>query len=268
MRLLSVVVNYRTPELLNRFLETYAEYVDSDDRYLVVQDVEVNDSSAMIEIPDSTKGRVIYVANGENIGYARAVNEGVGIGIAEFGLFDVVAAFNADCAFLDRNCVDSTLGLMESDSTVGIVGPLQVDESGRITHAGVTGTNQQHHMRGWLSFRSDDYDDVIECVTVSGSAFFVRWDTWVELSDCELYTPFLQDSFPGAFLPTRHYYEETYCALHARAHGWKVMYNGKGKMIHSWHKSSPLNSDIDGPVMLESRELYRKACQHHGMEHN
>lgn len=266
MRLLSVVVNYKTPDLLNRFLNTYKTYVDNPDRQLIIVDVE-SDYSPIESLEDlGLENMPIVYRTPFNIGYAKAVNMGVHIARSS-SAFDVVAAFNSDTFFLDRDCVDSCLALFEKDDEIGVVGPMQVDENQRITHAGITGNNESHQMRGWYKKNLDAYRDVIDCVTVSGSAYFVRDKTWLELSSCEKYTPFSLNSF-GAFLPTQHYYEETFCSLHAREHGWRVVYNGEAMMGHSWHKSSPLNSDTDNSIMKASRDLYREACKAHGIKHN
>lgn len=268
MRLLSVVVNYRTPELLNRFIETYIEYVDQEDRALIIVDVDPDESSARINLVDDIyDDRIFYMGIDHNCGYAKAVNMAVAAS-GEIGTFSVVCAFNSDCFFMDRECVDSCLDLFEREGDIGVVGPMQIDDSQKITHAGIIGSNKHQQMRGWLSFNHSAYSDVINCITVSGSAYFVRKSLWDELTNCKEYASFFEDKPLGAFLPTQHYYEETYLSLHARHHGWRVVYNGKGKMGHSWHKSSPLNSETDSSIMVQSRDLYRAACAHHGMECN
>jgi hypothetical protein len=112
------------------------------------------------------------------------------------------------------------------------------------------------------------YRDQINCVTVSGSAYFVRRDVWDDMTNNKQYRELYPDAI-GAFLPTPHYYEETWCSYFARHLGYNVVYDGSISIGHSWHASSPKpgegisNADKYFPI---SREIFRKACDHIGIE--
>lgn len=256
VNLISVVVNYKTDHLLEKFLASYDKYVARPDRILAICDVE-NLNSAFNHRPD------MLIQFGDNVGYARAAN----LAAASLGgLYKKadIAVFNADTEFIDENCVDSCLELLHSDSNIGVVGPLQTTKNGKVTHAGIFGTNEQPLHRGWMDNFKDRFRDVQEAVTVSGSAFFVKREVWDLLTSCTIF----QDSNPnalGAFLETPLFYEETYLSYHAREHGFKVVYNGKAEMIHEWHKSVEDNQIYADRVYKESREMFRKACDSHGI---
>lgn len=175
-----------------------------------------------------------------------------------------IAFFNSDTELFD-DTLAVCFEYMEQNPDVAACGPQQVDSKGRITHAGVFGTNDKPKIRGWRSRRK--FNDVRDdCVTVFGSAYFVNRRIWDELQFDEQF----QAMFPnieGAFLPTKHYYEETWFSYFARHRGYKIAYVGTTMMLHEWHQSSEMGS-MEGKVMRESRKLFRKACDYVGIDHD
>lgn len=81
---------------------------------------------------------------------------------------------------------------------------------------------------------------------------------------CEVYQQ-LHPGVGGAFLPTTHYYEETWYCYHVASHGYKVMYFGEAEMVHRWHKSSAQGGWADRQMPI-SRAQFRAACDAHGIE--
>jgi hypothetical protein len=160
--------------------------------------------------------------------------------------------------------------IFDENPEIHILGPKQRDEQGYITHAGIIGTNTEPKHRAWREPDPQDtaYRDRIECVTVSGSAYFVRREVWDALTNNEKYREIYPDAI-GAFLPTPHYYEETWCSYFARHLGYNVVYDGSVSIGHSWHASTPKpgqgvsHADSYFPI---SREIFRKACDHIGIE--
>jgi hypothetical protein len=129
--------------------------------------------------------------------------------------------------------------------------------------AGIFGTNAAPVHRGWNEIHRGQYLDVSDAVTVSGSAYFVKRTVWEELANCSLYREVAPDA-AGAFLPTPHYYEETWASYHCREHGYRVIYYGPITMVHKWHQASPVGGWAE-QQMPASRELFRRACVHHGI---
>jgi cellulose synthase/poly-beta-1,6-N-acetylglucosamine synthase-like glycosyltransferase len=192
----------------------------------------------------------------QNYGYATACNLGASLGHAPY-----LALLNCDIAF-EKNCVSTIIEYFDSAPGVGIIGPRTTDSSNNLTHAGIVrdATGRDMH-RAWREQDLGLFTDILSVPTVSGATYFVRRECWDELTHCMRY----QESAPGAkgaFLPTRHFYEETWCSYHAHAHDWDVIYLGTAKMTHEWHKSSP----IGALPFQEAEEQFRKACAEHGIE--
>lgn len=250
----SIVVTYHTPIDLIEFLASWDRY--GEGRLWIMNVDAQSDSDKHIgryaNHPDIT-----HVQIDHNCGYARAVNLG-----ASFGNNPILAAFNADTILTPGLLEDCCHSLMKNQDW-GVLGPHQVDKTGLTTHAGIFGTNTAPTHRAWHQKDSPEYHDVQEAVTVSGSAYFIKRNVWDELHSCPIY----QEAHPealGAFLPTPHYYEETWCSYHARAHGHKVMYYGEASMIHKWHTATPVGGWAE-KQMPGSQKIFREMCALHSI---
>lgn len=257
----AVVCNYKTPHDLRDFLESWCSYAPAEALLTVVNvcpeqaDLDVTNDFMSYDA-GKISGRVMDFT--DNIGYAKACNAAVRNSHA-----DVLAFFNADVVLTEgalQECHDALLANPEW----GVLGPRQVDQAGRLTHAGIVGTGEAPKHRAWKAMDSEEYADIIDSVpTVSGSAYFIKRQTWTDLMSCPIY----QDIAPlaqGAFLPTEHYYEETWCSYHARAHGWKCVYFGPARIVHKWHRASVVGGFAE-MAMPRSRALFRHACDQHGI---
>lgn len=248
MALDAVIVNYKTPELLRACLDSFEQHPATALASLTVVDVQADGNG-------QTDPRARWISLEDNVGYARACNHG-----ARGGHGDIIALFNADIQLTD-NALDACHDALAAHDDWAVLGPRQIDSSGRIRHAGIFGTNTQPAHRGWGQFAAGQYVDVREAITVSGSAYFVKRDVWNQLTNCDRYRDLAPDA-EGAFLPTPHYYEETFCSYHARAHGQKVIYYGPVTIIHEWHQSSPIGGWAEQQLAV-SKAYFRAACQHH-----
>ena len=160
-----------------------------------------------------------------------------------------------------------------------VYGPKQRDEKGNITHAGIFGTNTKPQHRGWKAKDPGDelFRDTLGAVTVSGSAYFVKKAVWENLTYDPQYIELLgylvgSGKVPswsilsdGAFLPTPHYYEETWCSYFARHRGYSVIYDGHVSIGHSWHASSDVGGEQDSMFKV-SQSIFRDACDLMGIE--
>lgn len=255
------VVSYNTWSLLDRQITTLLSDAPSQDRswtYYVADNGSTDGSDKYLR--DSTTPRNVFY--NENIGYAAACNQ-----MAAKGEGDIIGLLNADTWFTTAD----VLGIQrafDEDPDVAILGPKQRDERGFIVHAGIEGTNEAPKHRGWKQPDPEDklYRDKKEVVTVSGSAYFVRRSVWEELYAC----PIDREIFPtatGCFGSYGHYYEETWCSYHARAHGFKVWYDGRISIGHSWHASHPVGSPQDR-MFQASQATFRSACDRHNIAHD
>lgn len=236
------------------------EFLDSWDKFghgkLWVADVDPlpgEDNIGKYEDYDD----ITYLPIDYNCGYAKAINLG-----ASFGNNEVVVAFNADCVLTEGVIEDCEFALMCNDSW-GVLGPMQVNKQGKVTHGGIFGTNQNVQFRGWQQPDREEFHDVKEAVTVSGSAYFVKREVWDKVTDLvRVYYP----DVLGAMLPTPLYYEETCVSYMARYLGYKVMYYGKAQMIHKWDQT-PGGSEKHAKATV-ARQMFREILDAYGIAHD
>lgn len=271
-----VVVNYKTPDDLDAFLLSVLFNADSEDvsriESLTIMNVDPGEDDRKTASEYAVSLGTLLVADINvvdvpwNCGYAIACNRG-----ANYGKADVVAFFNADTQ-VRSGVIDGCVRAFVDHPRWGIVGPKQVDDDNRITHAGIFGSDDSPRLRGWRQHGSNFSDVRDDCYSVSGSAYFVRRSLWDTLRRCPTFiesrNSIIREHGNGAFLPTPHYYEETYLSLHARYHGWKIAYLGNLEMVHRWHKASPVGGKVEKVHLPVSREMFRKACKAHGMIHD
>jgi len=252
-----IVVNYRTYELLEAFVDSYMEFASREyATALTIVDVDPDGSGDWF----SPQGNEL-VRLEENWGYARACNIAASIGEPSRN----IAFFNADTRFIDHKCVDSCIRFLDENNSVGVVGPLQYSSSGKATHAGIFGSNTHPSMRGWHQRVSNEFRNNQMAVSVSGSAYFTKRSVWNEMMECEIF----KEQFPestGAFPPFPHFYEETLYSYHVRDHGYEVWYLGEAEMIHEWHKASPVGSQSENYYI--GQRGFRAFCDAHGIEHD
>lgn len=260
------VINYNTKHMLERLLNVLHSDLDENN---LCWNLHIADNGSidgtvdwLKEVHENYNINSVYI--NENIGYSAACNQ-----LAYHSSADIIALLNADTWFTssDIKIIDD---IFTDNPDIHILGPKQRDENGLITHAGIIGTNVQPRHRGWREHDPYDilYRDRIECVTISGSAYFIRRDVWNALTNDSEYRKLYPEAV-GAFLPTPHYYEETWCSYFARHRGYNVVYDGSASIGHSWHASSPKPgegfSEADSMFPI-SREIFRNACDQLGIE--
>jgi GT2 family glycosyltransferase len=258
-----IVVNYRTPEDLSEFVQSYREHPPVVDSTLWVCNVDTRDADFKLghALVSQAPQPAFHVPFVENVGYARAVNRA-----ARLSNREVLAIFNADVV-LTKGALQRCYDAIKSHRDWGVLGPLQVNEQGKVTSTGIFGSQSQPRWRGWQVNCRDEWRDVRDdAVTVSGSAYFVRREVWNYLTACEIYNS-VHPEAEGAFLPTPHYYEETWCSYHAIEHGWKVVYYGEVEIVHKWHKASPVGGWAE-QQQKKSQKIFRQMCDYHGIEHD
>ena len=256
------VINYNTRSLLNRFLDCLHNDLHVNEKVwnLYIADNGSQDDSAHWMKYNFERYKINKFYMNDNIGYSGACNQ-----LAARGSSDIIALLNAD-VWITSEALVRAQKIFDENPDIHILGPKQRDENGLITHAGIVGTNTAPAHRGWRQsdFNDEIFKDRVPCVTVSGSAYFIRREVWNTLTNHPKY----QEMYPGAtgaFLPTPHYYEETWCSYFARHLGYNVVYDGSVSIGHSWHKSSPVGGEADSKFK-ESQGIFRKACDYIGIE--
>ena len=260
------IVNHNSAPLLKRFLDTLHSDISEVEKVWKLHITDNHSTDDFIDMMrvESYKYDIDNLYLRQNIGYSAACNE-----MASRSDSDIVALLNGDVWMSSKDCFEIQ-NIFDNNPDIHILGPKQRDENGLITHAGIVGTNTAPKHRGWREHDPNDvlYKDRVECVTVSGSAYFVRREVWNAMTSNEDYNKICPGAI-GAFLPTPHYYEETWCSYFARHLGYNVIYDGSVSIGHSWHASTPRPgegiSEVDKYFPI-SREIFRKACDYFGIE--
>lgn len=200
------------------------------------------------------------ITTGENIGYGAACNRG-----ATLGTNDVILLANADTLLNQtfRECYLALTGPL--GAYWGVLGPRQVNEHNHITAGGIFGHPKSPAQRAWNELDQGQVSDIRDDVlSVSGALYFIKRSVWKELTECPI-TQQYQPGVKGAFLETKHYFEEMTCSLHARGHGYKCVYYGPAKMLHYWHRASSHGGWAD-QQFAESQHMHREFCALHNLE--
>jgi GT2 family glycosyltransferase len=260
------VVNYNTKPLLERLLNTLHNDFTTNGKVWSLHICDNDSKDGSFEWLEEHKDEY-YITNAwkkQNIGYSAACNF-----MASVTHGNIIGLLNADVWLTSQDLIDID-NIFYNNPDIHILGPKQRNEEGYITHAGIVGTNTSPRHRGWMVHDVDDilFKDRQACVTVSGSAYFIRREVWDALTNNEKYRQLYPDAI-GAFLPTPHYYEETWCSYFARHLGYNVVYDGSVSIGHSWHASSPKPgegySHADAQFKV-SQDIFRKACDYIGIE--
>jgi GT2 family glycosyltransferase len=263
-----VVVNYQTPDDLQRFLTSLDDAVVNVPYTVTIVNVEPGGGDLAVAANWCRKphDRAVvrdyrFLNYGTNIGYNRACNIAADIGAGE-----VIALFNADVQLTPPALDECRVALLANDKW-GLLGPRQSDRQGRMTAAGIFGTLDKPQHRGWHQPDRQTFHDIRDdAVMVAGSALFVKRRVWRSLAACRLYLErgAIVDGqrAEGPMLEARHYYGDTWLAYHAAAHGWRSVYYGPCRIVHDAHGADRscsfgrVNHDHD-------RDLFRAACKYH-----
>lgn len=257
-----LAVNHNVLPKLTRFLETLNSDYEDGVWNLYVADNGSTDGSVEFLKDNQDKYRIKQLVLNKNIGYSLACNDLSARSSSEF-----LCLLNTDTWFTTAQ-VKAVEESFELSPHVGVIGPKQMDENKVIRHGGIfdTGNSNMAH-RGWSKTDPSDVmlKDRLECQTVSGSIYFVRRKVWDEMTRC----PVFQEMFPGcpgAFLPTPHFFEETFFSRHAAHHGYKIVYDGRMPAFgHSWRASNPTDNERLVRLFNVSRDIYIKACAKHNI---
>lgn len=256
-----VVVNYQTPHDLVAICKSYQECEHGTDTKLWI----VNNGPTNRDLDAAEKALKFITKPVEHISQDNLFYSGAANRVGNMGTHDVLAIINADCRFEPY-----TVGILHDElmdhANWGAIGPLQVGDSGEVTHGGIFGTLSKPEHREWRQPESEEVHDVREAITISGSAYFTKRAVWNKMHECSIYRTMYPD-VEGPWLPTNHYYEETWYSYHLFNHGYYVIYYGKARMIHRWHKASAPGGWAD-KQMPASRKMFVEMCDYHEIAHD
>lgn len=251
-------VNYNTKDKLIRFIDTLQSDWGKDAWSLSIADNDSEDGSVEWLKENAEYYPIDHLYFNDNIGYSQAINS-----MASKTDNDILCAVNADTWFTTNHVLEM-IDMFKEHENITIAGPKQLDENNRIRHGGIFWAKQRGYKtihRGWNEIDADDskYRDLVECWTVSGSIYYVRRNAWDEMTNHPEYRKLYPD-VKGAFLPTKHYFEETFCSQWAQKLGYEVWYNGVAETAgHTWHGSSE-PGEASRKFFQTSQRMYIDAC--------
>lgn len=259
-------INYNTQVLLSRLIKTLnSDYEPGVWTLSIADNGSTDGSPEWLDYLDQAKWHVKQILWNKNIGYAKAIND-----LASKTDSDILCAVNADTWFTTKHVKDM-IDCFERNPNIAIAGPKQLDEARMIRHAGIMwdGSNKKHPQhRGWAMYDQHDklFKDLVRCWTISGSIYYVRRSVWNEMAIHPDYKSLYPEA-KGAFLPTNHYFEETFCSQWAQKLGYEVWYNGLAETTgHTWGGS--LNPhQASRKYFNESRSMYIETCNKLGIKH-
>ena len=122
-----VIVNYRSRQVLIECLASLDVDTGGIRRETFVVDNDPSDGT--LDVLTKTFPRIRGMANPENVGFARAVNQGIA---ATTG--DYVLLLNPDC-FVERGTVGALMGYLRTHPRTAIVGPRLVGREGKLQYS-------------------------------------------------------------------------------------------------------------------------------------
>jgi len=127
MDLSIIIVNYRSRRALFECLGS----LELDTAGLAHETVVVDNDPAhgTLELLAERFPKVRRIGNAENVGFARAVNQGIAVTTGEF-----VMLLNPDC-FVERGSIPAMIGYLRAHRRTGIVGPRMVGLNGRLQYS-------------------------------------------------------------------------------------------------------------------------------------
>lgn len=176
-----------------------------------------------LNVPDIRSVQIVD-AKAKGLSYAESIN-----GALKHGAAPYVGALNADTWMIDRASLRIIATLFNYHPDVAVIGPRQVNNQGRLVHAGIIGNNHVRTHRFWQTpLPEADHlcaENLLDVPTVTGSVYFCRREVW--------------EQHGGFYEGCRHYFEETALDFKIRHAGWRVCYTGATTFGHLW-QSSPL----------------------------
>jgi len=118
-----IIINYNTAELTSACLESIFKYSIGSDREIIL--IDNNSNKADFDILKNRYGaRVKIIANQQNLGFARANNQGAKLAQGEYLFF-----LNSDTVF-DQDILSPLRNRFDSDKKIGIIAPCLILRNG------------------------------------------------------------------------------------------------------------------------------------------
>lgn len=226
-----IIVHYRTPDLLRACLASIASSAASlPHEVLVIDNAPLDEEAQRIS---SEHPRAIYRRNEQNLGFGRAVNQGLAAGRG-----DCFLVLNPDVE-VRPGSVEALLDRMGRDPTIGIAAPKLLNPDGSLQHSCRTFYTLPVFLlrrtflgRLWPNHRilrehlmlDYDHEETREVDWCLGASLLVRRRAVEDVGP-------MDERF---FL----YFEDVDWCYRMRARGWKTVYHPASIMVHRYGRES------------------------------
>ena len=245
-----IIVNYKVKEYIIPCIESIYKYTSKSLRYeILVIDNNSNDGS--IDAIKSQFSEVKVYENTENIGFSKAVNQGVKTAIGKY-----IFILNPDTKLIEDS-ISILFAFIEKHENVAVVGPALVTKSGikqqsywkNPTFINTILSLYRLDFFNWVkNYRHKSHNDLLTVDAVSGGAFFVQKKFFHSLNGFNTNLFWMEDI--------------DFCQRTNHA-GFKIMYYPKTKIIHYRGKSAEKNWSVAISNQLLSKIKYFKI--HHSV---
>ena len=234
----TIIISWNTKDYLKKCLESLKPFDAAGiNRTLVIDNASSDQSAEMVR---QNFPSVDLIENEENLGFARACNQGVEKSDSEFILF-----LNSDCEIRDPNLFATVEKQFSRDETIGVVGPLVLYPNGRLQSAGQEFTSVKKLIKQQLLFHSAPLflnkvnvpKEPFEANYVSGSCLFIRKNALDDIG-------YFDESLVM-------YTEDMDLCLRAKRSGYKVVVVPGASIIH--YKSKSTNKNLSQALRLSIR---------------
>ncbi len=124
-----IIINYKTPTLLRQCIQSIQKNKPIFGYEIIAVDNNSEDGSAEM-IRDDFEESVILIDNKENLGFPRAVNQGIKKSRAS----KYVLVLNPDITVI-QNCLDQMYQYMEENKDIAVLGPKLLNPNGSIQYS-------------------------------------------------------------------------------------------------------------------------------------
>jgi len=240
-----IIVNYKVKEYIIPCIESIYTHTSKSLRYeILVIDNNSNDGS--IDAIKSQFSEVKLYENTENIGFSKAVNQGVETATGKY-LF----ILNPDTKLIEDS-VSDLYAFLENHEAVAVVGPALVTESGIKQQSywkepTLINTILSIYHLDFLNYRKNYRNEIegkiVLVDAISGGAFFVRRDVFQNLN---------------GYHPNLFWMEDIDFCIKVRKLDDKIIYYPETKIIHYGGKSAEKDLHVAISNQLLSKIKYFK----------
>jgi len=246
MRVSAIIVNWNGGELLRSCIASPYRELGGPLREIIVVDNASSDES--VENVEHAFPTLEIVRNTENVGFARACNQGI---LASRG--ESVLLMNND-AVANPGFIGSLVAVMEQDDRIGIVGPQLRNRDGSLQLSYGPFPSVLGVVGGFRARKVDRYYER----TGYEKPHDVEWLTGA----CVLLRRRMIDEI--GLLDERFFfnYEDVDLCKRARERGWRCVYTPDAAVVH--HRVSSVNPRINERILLEKRRSQLLYYKKHG----